>query len=376
MLQLSLFVLLAYLFVILTLYFGFDKVPTLHLKDRNPANKFSIVIPFRNEAKQLPDLLKSICQLNYPNSHFEILFVDDASEDSSADVIHNFFHTHNKQIDYHILDNQGFSGSPKKDALNLAVKQAKHPYIVTTDADVSLPSYWLDAFDECIQEHHPDFIVAPVQLHKINSFLHRFQQLEFLSLQASTIGGFGINKPFMCNGANLCYKKSVFLKISAYDSNNHIASGDDVFLLEAMVKKRPEHIIYLKNELSIVKTKALNTWESVIQQRQRWAAKSSAYTLWVGKLVGIIVFLMNLTIASLPVLVLLQQIRLHSALMLLIAKISADFLLIFQSGKFFDQREALRAFLPSSIIYPFFSTFIVFKSLLGSYQWKGRSYKA
>jgi len=376
MLQISFLILLVYLILILSFYFGFDKVPVFHLKDRIPVNKFSIVIPFRNEAKHLQELLKSLSQLNYPQSHYEILFVNDASEDASVTVIRDFFDRRKKSVSYQILDNLRVSGSPKKDALSLAVQLARYPFIVTTDADVSLPPYWLDVFDECIQEKAPDLIVGPVTLHKISSFTHRFQVLDFLSLQASTMGGFGINRPFMCNGANLCYRKSVFLEVSAYDSNNHIASGDDIFLLEAMLKTAPQNIVYLKNELSIVKTKPLDTWGAVSQQRQRWAAKTSSYKLWFGKLVGIIVFLMNLTIAGLPILILLHQVTLKSALLLCLAKFSIDFLLIFKSGKFFDQNDQLFSFLSSSIIYPFLSTFTTFKSLFGTYQWKGRSYKA
>jgi hypothetical protein len=49
-----------------------------------------------------------------------------------------------------------------------------------------------------------------------NSFLHHFQQLDCLSLQGATIGSFGIGKGFMCNGANLAYKKSLFQELNGF----------------------------------------------------------------------------------------------------------------------------------------------------------------
>jgi hypothetical protein len=53
-----------------------------------------------------------------------------------------------------------------------------------------------------------------------------------LSLQGATIGSFGIGKGFMCNGANLAYKKSLFQELNGFQGNDTIASGDDVFLLQ------------------------------------------------------------------------------------------------------------------------------------------------
>ena len=67
-----------------------------------------------------------------------------------------------------------------------------------------------------------------------NNWFHQFQQLDLLSLQATTIGSFGIKKPFMCNGANFAYTKELFQKIGGFNTNNAIASGDDVFLLQKM----------------------------------------------------------------------------------------------------------------------------------------------
>jgi hypothetical protein len=65
-----------------------------------------------------------------------------------------------------------------------------------------------------------------------NSFLHHFQQLDLASLQGATIGSFGIGKGFMCNGANLLTKKSLFQELNGFQGNDTIASGDDVFLLQ------------------------------------------------------------------------------------------------------------------------------------------------
>ena len=43
------------------------------------------------------------------------------------------------------------SGSPKKDAIQLAIQQARSPWILTTDADCILPSNWFKTYDAFIQ---------------------------------------------------------------------------------------------------------------------------------------------------------------------------------------------------------------------------------
>ena len=70
-----------------------------------------------------------------------------------------------------------------------------------------MPKLWLKTLDAFIQKHNPEMIIAPVTYSVSNTFFEQFQLLDFLSLQSATIAGFGIGKPFLCNGANLTYKK-------------------------------------------------------------------------------------------------------------------------------------------------------------------------
>ena len=81
---------LVYLFLIGSLALGFDKVKEFYLEDISSNTLFSIIIPFRNEAKNLPSLLQSIRELQYPKELFEVIFVDDASTDNSLEIVNTF----------------------------------------------------------------------------------------------------------------------------------------------------------------------------------------------------------------------------------------------------------------------------------------------
>jgi len=218
-------------------------------------------------------------------------------------------------------------------------------------------------------------IIGPVTYSSKNTFLERFQHLDFLSLIGSTIGSLGINKPFLCNGANLCYNKHVFFEINGFEGNSTIASGDDIFLLEKMTKKYPDTIHYLKSKDATVITKPQPTFKKFLDQRVRWAAKSTAYNTIFSKLVSIAVLLMNLFAIALFFSSLFNYTSWSFFLLIFGIKFSVDLLLLFKSTSFFKQQKILVYYILSSCIYPVFIMFVIIASLKSGYSWKGRQFK-
>ena len=117
MIAVSLLITFLYLLLIGGFIYGFDQVSEFKYKETSTKTKFSVIVPFRNEAKNLPTLLNSISKLEYPFPNFEIIFVNDASEDASCQIIKN--HLMSSDVDFKILQNKRKSKSPKKDALPL-----------------------------------------------------------------------------------------------------------------------------------------------------------------------------------------------------------------------------------------------------------------
>ncbi len=234
-----------YIILIGAFILGFAKLPDFKLSNLSPKIKFSVIVPFRNEVANLPVLLNSFSNLTYPTIFFEIILVNDESSDNFKTTIDAFKKGH-PTLNLQVINKVRKSNSPKKDALNTAINLANFDWIITTDADCKVPKTWLTSFNEFIQKNNSLFIAAPVLFKKQNSFLFHFQSLNFTSLIGATIGSFGIKMPFMCNGANLCYNKKAFFKVKGFEGNKKIASGDDVFLLEKMIKHFPKKVHYLK----------------------------------------------------------------------------------------------------------------------------------
>lgn len=354
-----------YVLNIIWLLYGFTKVKSFVPETAIPSTRFSIIVPFRNEAENLPKLLESISKLQYPIGLFEVILVDDASEDK--------FQITDSKFQISVLDNIRTTHSPKKDAINTAIQKASNDWIITTDADCEVPENWLSVFDSFVQSKQPRMVASGVYYNAENSILHSFQQLDLLSLQGTTIGSFGNQQGFMCNGANFCYNKIYFGELNGFEGNDNIASGDDVFLLQKAIAKDPNSVYFLKSKEALVQTQPETSWETLFHQRVRWASKTANYSGVYSKQLGLSVFVMNLCWILSLVFWLLSCLEHHYFLFLVTAKLWIDTILIFKTARFF--RITTSHFFLSNLIYPFFSTAVVFYSFFGNYTWKGRKFK-
>ncbi len=353
-----------YCVAIAALIYGFTKVNSFDSLGQKPKTKFSIIVPFRNEAENLPNLLKSFSKLNYPNDLFEVILVDDASDFRFQILDFRF------QIS--LIDNIRVSNSPKKDALLTAIQSVNNDWIITTDADCVVNENWLSALDNYIQLHDVSMIAGAVTYNCENSFLHHFQQLDFASLQGATMGSFGLGKGFMCNGANFAYTKSFFQELNGFEGNDIIASGDDVFLLQKAIARFPEKVHYLKSQDTIVITKPMDDWESLFYQRVRWASKTGSYESGFGKGLGLIVVGGNIGFLFIIYNLLFWEGNFYLLVFLLLAKLIVDFFLIHKTNVFLKSKTHF--YLISSLLYPFFSVSVALYSLVGKYEWKGRRF--
>lgn len=338
-----------------------------------PLTKFSIVIPFRNEAERLLGLLQSLANLNYAKDCFEILLVDDDSKDTSIQVIESFIRE-NLLLQILVLKNIRSSKSPKKDAITTAISAAKNEWIVTTDADCELPTTWLSSFHHYLSNNQKEFIVGPLVYKSSKSFIDQYQLLDNLSLQGITMGSFGNGKGLLCNGANLAYTKTLFRSLNGFNNNNKIASGDDIFMLENAQSKFPEKVGYLANKGAIVSTFPEKSWKAIISQRLRWAKKTGSQKNKSAKILGLVVFATNLSIVLLPILILLLGLNIWLGLLALGLKIFIDYLLLHKTGRFFGRHISAVKVMSHVYVYALVSCWVVLKSMFTNYTWKERSH--
>lgn len=371
------FVFLLYGIIILGFALEITRAGTFSQTCDATTTTFTVIVPFRNEEAHLTNLLQSLAKVDYPQNSWQIILVNDASTDNSLEVINKCI-SRCALTNIVVINNVRTSASPKKDALQTAIHTSKHQWIVTTDADCAVPVNWLNTLDAIIQQQSPLMVIMPVAIATTAqpSFLTAYEQLDFLSLMGATAGSFYMGLPFLCNGANLAYDKEAFSAVQGFSNNNHIASGDDHFLLEKFQERFKNRISYLRSPYAIVTTQPQEHWNIFIAQRTRWAAKSSAYTFWFSKLMGILVLAVNLLSVVGVFYYAFAKAETQSIIIMgLVLKLVVDVILIATEASFYNRKRYLKWYPVVMVYYPFISTYIALRSLTTGYQWKGRNYK-
>jgi cellulose synthase/poly-beta-1,6-N-acetylglucosamine synthase-like glycosyltransferase len=262
----------------------------------------------------------------------------------------------------------------KKAAIEMAVTQAFGSLIATIDADCVAPENWLYLLSSRFAaDARLQILTAPVAFQHETNLLQRFQSLDFLGMMGITAAGIQMDWHRMGNGANLAYRKTAFDMVEGYAGNDHIASGDDMFLLQKIAEKHPDGVGFLKHPAAVVLTKAKATWAEFWQQRLRWGAKNAAMPEWPIRLVLLAVWLLCLSIWVSLLLVAIGRLSWQVLLLQLTLKAAADWLLLQEMCRYFRRKDLMRWFLPSFLLHTGYIAASGLASLIWKkYSWKGR----
>lgn len=335
-----------------------------------PPVQFSVIIPVRNEEKNIQSLLEDLKNQDYPLDLFEVLVVNDQSQDDTGPIVSQFIDDHH--LDWKLLTVDGKTHGGKKRAISLGVQHARFEHILTSDGDCHVNRRWLKSFSDAYQVNDMMMITGPVQM-KGDSLFTRLQAAEFAGLIGIGAATLHSANPTMCNGANLSYKREVFFEVGGYSGNESIPSGDDEFLLQKIFNRYPEKVRFLKNSDAIVSTGAKETLTELSNQRIRWSSKWRFHKSWFIKLMALMLFAnyLSMFVALLEVTQSSQWI-IWSVIML--TRWLGLLYFSYPVIQFFRIRGVVWLSFLIEIIYPFFVIFLGIASIFGKYSWKGRYY--
>lgn len=323
----------------------------------------SIVIPVRNEQETIRVLLEDILRQSYED--FEVIVVNDHSEDKTAELVTPFVLTDPR---FYILQN---SGQGKKSALTCGIQASKGEIIITTDGDCRVPQNWVRGMLFEFQNSNTQFVFGGVRLLH-DSFFSNLQALEFVSLIGSAAASASNGLPVMCNGANLAFRKDAFLAVDGYSGNFHIPSGDDEFLMRKILNKFPSGGSFSATPDTIVTTKAAKDYKTFLHQRVRWAGKWRVNQSLASRLLAIFIFSFQACVLLLPLATVLDWLNPNLAIILLLLKAFAEFLFLRKVARFLDIKWSWIIFFLLQLIYPFYVVTVGLISNAGSFEWKGR----
>lgn len=220
----------------------------------------TIMVPAHNEASVISQTVENILQLDYSN--YELIVIDDRSDDNTAEVIKELEQKH-PQVKAFIRDKKAFPG--KSAVLNDAMQFAKGEAILVFDADARVDS---DFLTKLIPNLEPKDVGA-VQARKVISnrdvnFLTRCQDNEMTLDSHFQIGRDAVKGAVELRGNGELIKREALEDIGGWNNYTlvddldmstrlHINGWDVRFCPEAQV--REEGVVYLR---------------PLYRQRRRW----------------------------------------------------------------------------------------------------------
>ena len=289
----SLFLTGIYLLLIIYLIRGWGRVKVTPVKNTAFQTKVTILIAARNEEERISLTIEDVLAQDYPKHLFEVIIVDDHSTDNTAAIISSYA---NRGVKLLQLQEERALNSYKKKAIAEAIKLSTGELMVATDADCRMGPAWLSSIVGYYETNNLVMVSSPVTYFEERSLFELMQTLEFGYLIGIGAAFIGNGRASTCNGANFAYRKDVFYEVGGFAGIDDLASGDDELLLQKVAERYPGKIGFLKQTDAVVYTHAKHTLQEFMQQRRRWASKSTKYKDKKVVAFGLCIWLFNVSL--------------------------------------------------------------------------------
>lgn len=357
---------LSYVVVVFGLITGWIKAMGINVPGVVKEKFISVIVAFRNEEATIGRLIDNLQEQEYPRDKFEVVLINDHSEDNSVSVI-------NESLRGPISSKLMNNATPgKKSALTKGIRHSVGTIMVTTDADCRMGKDWLRSINNSFYDESVKMTFGPVKFQTDDTLFSTMQAIEFSSLIGSGAATAAFGFPTLCNGANLAFTKDVFTETGGYDGNEHIASGDDEFLMRKIEAKYPGGIRFNNSPDSLVTTTPQQTLNEFLNQRLRWAGKWRYHDGTNSKLLAVYIFLFHLSVLVLPFFVLMGDISVYILLGLLVAKAVVELFFLRPVCTWLKVRWSWVAFIILQVVYPIYAVGVALAALFKTPFWKGR----
>ena len=289
----SLFLTGIYLLLLIYLIRGWSRVKVTPAKNTPFQTKVTILIAARNEEERISLTIDDVLAQDYPKHLFEVIIVDDHSTDNTAAIISSYA---NRGVKLLQLQEERALNSYKKKAIAEAIKLSTGELMVATDADCRMGPAWLSSIVGYYETNNLVMVSSPVTYFEERSLFELMQTLEFGYLIGIGAAFIGNGRASTCNGANFAYRKDVFYEVGGFAGIDDLASGDDELLLQKVAERYPGRIGFLKQTEAVVYTHAKHTLQEFMQQRRRWASKSTKYKDKKVVAFGLCIWLFNVSL--------------------------------------------------------------------------------
>lgn len=358
-----------YLLLLLYLIKGWFSLKRPMVKTGDFKTKVTVMIAARNEEERIHLTIEDILAQDYPKALTEIIIVDDHSTDNTAKIIAGYA---GRGVILLQLNEAEPLNSYKKKAIAKAISISTGELMVATDADCRMGPKWLSSVVGYFEAEQPVMISSPVIFFEEKSLFERLQTLEFSFLIGVGASFIGNKRAWTCNGANLAYRKDIFYEVGGFAGIDELASGDDELLLQKVTERFPGKIGFLNYKNAVVYTHAKSNLKSFLQQRRRWASKSTKYKDKKVIAFALLIWFFNMSMLVNLLLGVFNHVFFQVFITQFVLKCLIEVIYLYPICSFFNRRSLLRLYL---VVAPMHVIYMAYLGLMGpsrKYQWKGR----
>ena len=239
----------------------------------------SVILAAHNESYNLSQYLQALLSQDYPL--YEVIVVDDGSEDSTRDVVERYM-TSDPRLKMSFVPYGARVRSTKKLAITLAAKAAKYDYLLLTDADcVPESSHWISEMMSGFQlstvnsQLSTDIVLGFGAYFMHKSHLNRLIQFDTLFNGLHYLGAALCGHPYMGVGRNLAYKKSLFFESGGFSHLMTTRAGDDDLFVNHVATRTNTSVVISRESLTW--SPAKRTFKEWWQQKRRHLSVSPQY---------------------------------------------------------------------------------------------------
>jgi cellulose synthase/poly-beta-1,6-N-acetylglucosamine synthase-like glycosyltransferase len=358
-----------YLGLLVILNLGLGKLPD-YINTNTP--KVSVLIPARDEERNIAPCLEAILAQDYPKDLLEIIVIDDRSTDATAAIVRRYQQTDSRVQLIEAGSNTGGLG-PKKNALQSGIRASTGSIVITTDADCTPREKWVSTMISCFDQN-VGVVAGPSILTGKDHWLTGWLQLETLGNIAIYASSIGLKFPVGAQGANLAYRFDVWNSLGYGESGKAFAGDDDLFL-QRTAQSSKWKIRYALKSAALVPHYHQVTGAGTIRQKRRHLSVVRLYRREIVAL-AVLVALYHLLLAlglvvgffSLPIFL--------AWLACIIAKSLGDWLVLNKVARHLDMTFPWQWLPVAEVLRPWAMLLLVPLSLLGKVSWKGRTRSA
>jgi cellulose synthase/poly-beta-1,6-N-acetylglucosamine synthase-like glycosyltransferase len=350
----------------------------------------SVIIPARDEAKNIEACLASVLNQDYPHERYEVIVVDDESRDETYEIAKSALEK-GEGCGYKlirltsgnprgIIETHGSAGieieskevelSGKKRALTYGIEASKGEILLFTDADCEVGSGWIRAVVSHF-EPEVDLVLGFTFRKDGDSLWQKLYSLESLATATISGGSIGWSYPITGSASNLAYRRSLFDQLGGFKEISSKASGDDTLFLQKAYRLGRVRAKYMTSPDSFVTTQMPKSLAEVLTQRLRRLRTTLDFSPAL-LLLSALVFLFYLLLVLSPTGLLYAPGFFQIALLCLGAKFMVDLLALYKSTGIFRKRYLLKYLPILELVYPPFFVYCSIASLISPAEWKGR----